>query len=295
MKIILGFILSLLLFYSCKEKTVLSKEEVIGFKVKNNVSGSGYRDLEGKFIEYTYNNFGGFRLAIFDNKIKWRGYKGYFDSIVSEVSPQISKVGDSIYFLSWILPNGGSDNVVVNLKNKTVFAHLDSGQTNDANTTDFEMINGSINCGPSIECPFPDGELTSMFKVMSTIESNTESYNLPEIYTKEKPLIKENKSARTELTGKVLKLKTPAGILVIKVEDATTHVTKPEGNSQSYKTYVTKPADDIYFISWLSKESNSENIVFNKSTMKAYDHVVNPEGTHEERVYEALNFEHKNL
>ena len=125
--IIAGLIVTLVvaayfIFFNSEE--IWSKEEIINHVSSVNTTGSGYPDLEGKFIEYEYVDFGSFTLAFYDNKLLWQGKGGYFDGVTAKVIPQVSKVANDIYFLSWVFATGGGDNVVVNFRTNKVFAHL---------------------------------------------------------------------------------------------------------------------------------------------------------------------------
>lgn len=263
-----------------------SKEQIVNSTSKINVSGSGYRDLEGTFIEYEYVDFGSFRLAIYDNKIKWKGYGGYFDDIVSQVEPQISKVSDSIYFSSWIFEGSGGDNVVVNFKNKTVFAHLRSGNASDDSPSDFEMIHGNVKCGPSSNCEYFEGESSSMLKMIMKLNANTKKFNLPTIFETQKPLIQAHKDARTELLGLPFQYTTEDGIVSVNINNDSLKITRHNTDTKTYKTYVSKIAEGIYFISWLENKKYGQHIVLNKNEMTVFDHMTYNE-ERKEKIYKA--------
>lgn len=279
------FFFSVIVLPSCfnKEKA-WSKEEIMGSKVEVNTSGSGYPDLEGKFIEYEYVDFGTFRLAIYDNKIKWRGYGGYFDGIVSQVEPQISKISEDIYFLSWIFGEGGGDNVVVNFKTKKVFAHLRSGNASEDSPSDFEMIHGSVICGPSVDCNFPEGEPISMLRMVLKLNNNTEKFKLPTIFENEKPLIQAHIDARNELFEMPIQFKNDEGKVSIEVDGNITRVGINGRNLKEYQTNVSKIDEGIYFISWLGNDQFGEHLVFNKNTMKIFNHLTSKK-IHQEQIY----------
>ena len=238
------------------------------------------------FIEYEYVDFGSFGLAIYDNKIKWRGYGGYFDGIVSQVEPQISKISDGIYFLSWVFGTGGGDNVVVNFNNKKVFAHLRSGSASEDSPSDFEMIHGIVNCGPSTNCQFPEGEPVSMLSMVMKLNKNTKQFDLPAIFETEKPLIQAHIDARNELSGLPIQYENDEGIINIQVEGDKTLVRINGRNLKQYQTNVSKIDEGIYFISWLGNEAFGEHIVFNRQTMKVFDHMTSKE-VREEQIYAA--------
>lgn len=252
-----------------------TKQQILNHQVETNLAGSGYPDLEGKFIEYEYVDFGSFRLAIYDNKIKWRGEGGYFDGIVSQVEPQISKVADGVYFLSWVFGNNGGDNVVVNFNTGKVFAHLRSGNANADSPADFEMIHGTVHCGASVDCPFPEGDPISMVRMVLKLNSNTKKFNLPPIFESKKPLIPAHIEAREELKGSTLQYNNEKGENVtVELNDDSTNVSMNGQPSQTYQTNVTKIGEGIYFISWLGNEAFGEHIVYNKNTGQVFDHMT---------------------
>ncbi|CAL2086063.1 conserved hypothetical protein [Tenacibaculum sp. 190524A05c] len=275
----------LFILISCKsESKSLNRTEIINTVSEVNTSGSGYRELEGKFIEYEYVDFGSFRLAIYDNRIKWRGYGGYFDGITSEVEPQISKISEHIYFLSWVFGDSGGDNVVVNFKTKKVYAHLRSGNASENSPSDFEMIHGTVKCGPSIHCEFPEGEPISMLRMILKLNSNTKKYELPTIFETKKPLIEEHLTARKELSGKTFIYDSEEGLTSIKLDENITWVSLENKDAKQYQTNITKISDGIYFLSWLGNSQFGEHIVLNTNTMKVFDHLTNVK-LHEERIY----------
>ncbi|ANQ51775.2 hypothetical protein MY04_4439 [Flammeovirga sp. MY04] len=272
-----------LAFFSTKK--TLSKDQIMNAVAEKNVSGSGYRDLEGKFIEYEYVDFGKFGLAIYDNKIKWRGYGGYFDGIVSMVEPQITKVSDYIYFLSWVFGDNGGDNVVVNFKSKKVFAHLRSGNANDESPSDFEMIHGTVLCGPSTSCKYPEGDPISMLHMVTKLNLNTMKFDLPTIFETKKPLIQANKDARNDLLNYTIQYQNDIGTVHIQVLDEITKVSINGGEPKEYQTNVTKIDEDIYFISWLGNKQFGKHIVLNKKTNKVFDHMAS-KMNHVEQIYD---------
>ena len=284
--IILGILAILIIagyFMFFNTETIWPKEKIINSVAKVNTSGSGYRDLEGTFIDYKYADFGGFRLAFYDNQIMWQGYGGYFNDVTAKVSPQVSKVDKDVYFLSWVFPFGGGDNVVVNFETNKVFAHLH--QVGADRSIPFELIHGTIICGPSKDCNFPKGSLSSMLQITKIIESNTKEFNLPKMGTMERPLIAEHNAARKELAGKVISYETDEGTIAVQVDGDITYVTD-NGVQKKYQTHTTKISEGIYFISWLLPEDIGQHIVFNQKTMQVFDQIT-PEGVSLELIYKA--------
>ncbi|WP_018970753.1 hypothetical protein [Rubritalea marina] len=274
------------ILYSRSEES-WNRERIIQSVAAENRSGSGYRELEGKFIEYSYIDFGSFQLAIYDNQIKWRGKGGYFDGIVASVEPQISKVDDGIYFLSWVFGDHGGDNVVVNFKDNTVYAHLRSGQSNDdSEAPDFEMIHGNVQCGPSANGPFPEGEPISMLRMILKLTKNTKKQNLPPMFTTPRPVTQAELIAREELAKRPICYESVEGNRNLKVLGGNTIVSDNAGSEQSHRSYATKVADGIYFISWLGNPAFGNHIVFNAKTNKIYEHVIH-QGLRNEWIHDA--------
>lgn len=275
-------------FSNCSQTTIWERGKIIDNVAEVNNSGSGYRELEGKFIDYQYVDFGSFRLAIYDNTITWYGYEGYFKDITAQVSPQISKVSEGIYFLSWLLPTGGGDNVVVNFNTNKVFAHLH--QVDAKISADFELIHGEVICGPSTDCEFSPGKITSVVNIIRLLKSNTKAFGLPAMGSMERPLIAEHITARDELAGSLIQYTTKSGTISFQLNDATTHVTDETGTKQAYKTHATKIDEGVYFISWLANENFGEHIVFNINTKQIFDHIL-PDGTNQQQIYPVAKIE----
>ncbi|NME72641.1 hypothetical protein [Flammeovirga aprica] len=284
------FIFSLLFMLSSCSSSEKSwtKEDVIGKVAEQNTSGSGYRDFEGKMINYNYVDFGSFSLAIHDNKIKWKGEGGYFDDIVALVEPQISKIDEGIYFMSWFFESGGGDNVCVNFNTNKVYAHLHHP---DADTPeDFELIHGDITCGPSTECQFPEGEVMGQFSTIMALFGNIMKFDLPFMGQTERPFSDENKQARKELHGKEIKYKTETSEVVVEVKNHITEVTYKGEPTITYLTYVTKISDGIYFISWMGNRDFSDHIIFNQKNMTVTDQLTK-NGVHKEMIFDVSCFD----
>ena len=145
-------------------------------------SGSGYPDLEGSVINYSYTDWSGFQFAIYDNKVKWHGFEGYFKDIAREVVPQFSRVGDNIYFTSWQTSGNGGDNVVHNFNTMEVNAHL---HPDESNPETLEMIQGVIHCRDTPECIYPSVPLTPNEQVGPIIGKNMQEQGLPPLFDAE--------------------------------------------------------------------------------------------------------------
>lgn len=164
-----------------------------------------------------------------------------------------------------------------------MFEHLH--QVGADRTIPFELIHGTINCGPSIDCKFPKGNLTNMLGITNNIKLNTEEFNLPTMGTMERPLIAEHNNARKELAGKLINYETNEGAIAIRVVGDITYVIDDNGQNE-YQTHSTKIGDGIYFISWLLPEDIGQHIVFNQRTMQVFDQIT-PEGISHEQIYRA--------
>ena len=253
----------------------------------HNHSGSGYRKLEGKVINYAYDNFSGFQVAIFDNRIKWKGFQGYFHGVVSQVDPQISEIRDGLYFMSWLIPDGG-DNVVVNLNAMRVSAHLRSGD-GAGGGADFAVIHGEVLCFDEPACAFPDGDPTLRLALMPMFIKNSLEFGLQPMPEVVWPDTSAEVDARAELAGQTVAYETPNGLVEVAVDGEQTHVSLGDAGRQSFKSYATKIDEGIYFISWLGDEKYGDHIVVNQSEMKVYDHVF-LENERQEAVYRITCF-----
>jgi len=236
--------------------------------------GSGYRDFEGLTLAYDYVGFGSFELAFYDNRLKWRGFDyGFFDKIVSQVEPNVSKVAEDVYFLSWNTP-GGTDNVVVNFSLGTVHAHLWSGTDSADEYSDFDQIHGEILCTPSKDCAFPEGAPTGSFGMLYHFVLNSWKYDLPSLTEFQPPLVQSHADGLAELTGQTLRYEGDAGAVTVQIDGAETLVSIDGAAAESHRTHVTKISDGIYFISWLDEPISGDHIVFNRNTMQVFDHVT---------------------
>ncbi len=188
-----------------------TKDQALSHVTETQDVGSGYRDLEGLTLAYNYVGFGSFELAFYDNRLKWRGFgDGFFDKIVSQVNPTVSKVAENVYFLSWNTP-GGTDNVVVNFDLGTVHAHLWSGTGSVDDYSDFDQIHGEILCAPSKDCAFPEGAPTGMFGKLYRFILNSWKYDLPSLTEFQPPLVSSHADGLAELTGRTLRYVGDAG------------------------------------------------------------------------------------
>lgn len=252
-------------------------------------SGSGYPDLEGSVINYSYNDWSGFQFAIYDNKVKWHGFEGYFLGVTREVVPQISRVGNDIYFSSWQTSGNGGDNVVHNFNTMEVNAHLHPDQS--APET-MEMITGVVHCRDTPDCIFPSEAITPDEQVFPIIRKNMTEQELPPLGNVElnNTLRHEaDRMAREDLAGMAIVLDTPDGTTRIEVDGAQTHIRENDGAAQSHLTYATKISDEIYFISWLGAPGGN-HVVINREWMKAFDH-ISPTGERAEMVYDVSCFD----
>ncbi|GAB5455420.1 MAG: hypothetical protein Hens2KO_16490 [Henriciella sp.] len=250
------------------------KEQAMSHVTESQDVGSGYRDFEGLTLAYNYEGFGSFQLAFYDNRLKWRGFDfGYFDNIVAQVDPQVSKIADSIYFLSWNTPQG-SDNVVVNFAQETVHAHLYGGPDSVDEHSAFDQIHGKILCGPSKDCAFPEGAPTGSLGMLYKFVWNSWKYDLPSMADYEPPLVENHAAGINDLSGTKLRYAGDNGAVSIEIEQDETRVSVNGGALKTFRTHATKIAHGVYLISWLDESVSGDHIVFNKNTMQIFDHVT---------------------
>lgn len=251
--------------------------------------GSGYADLDGSIINYEYEDFAGFEVSVGEGKIKWHGVSGYFRDAIREVSPQISRVADNVYFLSWQTFGSGGDNVVLNFNSMEVYAHLNP---NSDNPPTLEMIHGVIHCRDSEDCVFPDREVSTREEIQAIIRSNVEEQNLPPRGDPERnrvPRSEADRIARSELAGLAMRYETPEGPIRIEVFGNETRVREASDPSpRRFQTFATRIADDLYFISWLGPLGGN-HIVVNRRSMQVFDH-ISPTGERAEMIYDLTCF-----
>jgi hypothetical protein len=150
------------------------------------------------------------------------------------------------------------------------------------------MIHGSVNCGPSINCKFPEGEPISMLPMAMKLNRNTKKFGLPTIFETEKSLIPAHIEARKELFNLPIQFKNDEGVVSIQVRNDITQVSINGKTPKEYQTNVSKIDENIYFISWLGNDQFGEHIVFNKNTMKIFDHMTSKK-IHQEQIYPIKN------
>lgn len=278
--------LSLLTSPAC-QKNKYSETVSKSAQVEGIIAGSGYRDLEGTFMQYEYQDFGAFRLAFTENKLKWKGYGGYFDGVIAEVEPRISKIEEDVYFLSWVFDNGGGDNVVVNLGEERVFAHL--YHSNPKLSNDFELIHGQVLCSRSADCQSPDGDLMGLFKTILKLKSNIKKYDLPSLGTMSRPPIQANRDVQDAFANKILRYNREGEIIEIQISADSTRVSRG-AVFEEHRNYATKISDGVFFISWLEDESSAKHIVFNANMMKVFEHTV-IDNVRREMIYDVVCFD----
>ena len=248
--------------------------------------GSGYAGMDGDVINYEYYDFGGFQLLMSEHRLKWRGVGGRFDGVVALVSPQVSRVADNIYFMSWGTPDGG-DNVVVDFDAMTVNAHLGGGDR-------YRLIHGVVHCRNSSDCIAPEGDVMSREEAMQTLAANARRAGQPgppggPPEPAAGPLSPADLAAREALRGKVLRYETDRGTTSVAVADDATIVSEDGADEASHATHATQIADDVFFVSWGGAHGGN-HIVFNAETMKVYDQIM-PDGTRKEAIYDASCFD----
>ena len=253
--------------------------------------GSGFADLNGDVINYEYYDFGGFRLHMSERGLKWRGVGGEFDGVTALVTPQVSKVADGIYFMSWPTMGEGGDNVVVNFDAMTVNAHLGGGNR-------FRLITGVIHCHNSSDCPAPEGDPMRPDQVMQTLMTNRQRAGRggppggpggPGAPPPAGPLSAADQAARDALRGMVLRYESDEGTINVEVADDATLVSVDGADAASHATHATQIAGDIFFVSWGGPHGGN-HIVFNTKTMQVFDQIMS-DGTRKEAIYDASCFD----
>ena len=167
-----------------------------------------------------------------DRGLKWRGVGGEFDGVISLVTPQVSKVADDIYFMSWPTMGEGGDNVVVNFDAMTVNAHLGGGNR-------FRLITGVIHCRDSRDCTPPEGDAMQPNQIMQTLMTNRQRSGRagpPGAPPPAAPLSQADQAAREALRDMVLTYESDHGTISIEVADDATLVSIDGGAPESHAT-----------------------------------------------------------
>lgn len=259
------------------------QEKSLGFEAPAPAAGSGYHELEGRIVNYRYDAFGGFELAFYDGKLKWRGVGGYFDGVVAQVEPQISKVSERVYFMSW--PTGpGGDNVVMSIRDGRIYAHLDSGNEAPNRTTTFDMIHGVIECGPRRDCSYPTGAPTPLLWALYRLGTNASKFGLEPMSSHDAARIDEHMEAEAALDGRVLRYRTPQGAFSLSFDGQRLSVGDPKGGVLSHRLHATKVGARLYLVSWRDEVEGAQHLLFNGNTMRVYTH-IQPDGSRREEVY----------
>lgn len=251
-------------------------------------SGSGYADLDGSFINYSYEDFGGFALTWANNKVRWDAMHGYYVGMQAETVPQVSKVAEGIYFTSWGTGAGG-DNVVHNFNSMTVNAHLNARYL----WIPMDNIYGVIHCRDTPDCVRTEDPMRQNNVSGATIlAQNAARLGLPprrrrSLYITDVP--DADVAARAELAGAAIVYTTPFGTTRIEVDGVETGIKEDDGDVIYYPSNATKIADEIYFISWAG-ELGGNHVVFNRQSMQAFDHIW-PTGERAELIYEITCFD----
>ncbi len=246
-------------------------------------SGSGYAAVEGSVVNYTYNNFGGFYLTVEDNLIRWEGFHGYFNGLVSANPPQISELAPDVFLYSWRTRGNGSDNVVHNYNTARVTAHL---QPDDGAGDAIQMIHGVIHFRNTPNCIEPSTKLTPRAEFPKRMGATINEFGLPPLFKPEvnnTAVALADKQAREDLAGKMIVYTTPEGEYRIEVDGNTTRVSINGGDPEDHQTYASKIADDLYFVSWMGGIGGS-HVAVNTTTRKVYDHIL-PNGERRESVF----------
>lgn len=259
-----------------------------GATSSSDAEGSGWRDLNGSVVEYEYEDFGGFQLLFCDKRLRWRGFTGAFEGVVAQVAPVISRVADGIYFMSWPTPDGGGDNVVMNLIEMKVVAHL-------GRASSFDSISGPIHCANAPDCQPPIGEPMAPPRLLSQLFLNAWSRGhltpggvLAPLRDPNRPLAPADQAGVAALSGRTLVYETPEDLVRVALARDETRVSIQSGATVVSPTYATLVADGIYYVSW-DGEPAGNHVVFNSHNMRVYDQIL-PGGDRSEAIYVARCF-----
>lgn len=249
-------------------------------------SGSGYEDMKGSVVNYGYENFDDFDLAVYNHKVKWLGQYNYFEGIAMEFSPVISKVADGIYFMSWGFGKGG-DNVIHNYNTMHVNAHLDPA---DQTKNSLQNIHGKVYSINKPDTRFPHARLTALDAMEKQLEQNIVQKKLPPLSDKKLFNVQydEDLVAKAELDGQTIKYSTPYGLTTIEINGDITRVGENNQDIQDYQTHATKIADGIYFLSW-TDGNGGNHIIVNRNDMKVFDQ-MSPKWERGEAIYDISYF-----
>lgn len=251
--------------------------------------GSGYPAAEGSVVNYTYNNFGGFYLAVEDHTIRWEGFHGYFLGLVSANAPQISEVAPNVFHFSWRTRGTGSDNVVHNYDTMSVTAHL---QPDQGAGGAIQMIHGVVHCRNTTDCIAPSKDLTPRPEIGPRMAKTISEFGLAPLFdptVNNTPRALADIEARRELAGLAIIYDTPEGEYRVTVDDDTTRVSIANRSPTDYQTYASKLADDLFFVSWMGGIGGN-HVVINTTTRKVYDHIL-PSGERRESIFELRCFD----
>lgn len=253
-----------------------------GLKEQTSSTGSGYEDLKGSVINYGYDNFDDFDLTIYNNKIKWIGQVGLYKGIAQEVVPQISKVAEGVYFMSWPTSESEGDNVIHNYHIMKANAHLYL-------QNDVYMIHGDVYSINESTTRFPHGALTPANEVIPMVMQNAARMGLAmDANALSFDRFPETTIAIEELEDKALEYESAEGLIHIEVNDEITNVSVDNRPAGSYQPFVSKIDENIYLISW-NGEHGGNHIAVNINTMKVYDH-INESGERREAIYDVTYF-----
>lgn len=240
------------------------------------LSGPGYPALEGRVFHYSYEDFAGFRVLIERNRLKFQGVSGEFEGITKLQTPQFSAVDEGVTFMSWRVGGDMGDNVVLNLRDGTVFAHLGDGSS-------VRQLRGEIDCvGAPDECAPPEGRLQSTLeatlRVLARTAGSSDEAGGARLPTPAAQAL-EGKELRYRFDGE------PA--VALRVVEHAALVDEGQGFAPQGGTF-TSVADELYFISW-NGPHGGQHIVFNARTMEVHDQ-IRANGERVARVVRAESF-----
>ena len=107
-------------------------------------------ELQNQVFHWRYDVGWDFRVEIGEDEIYWEGLEEPFEGWLETVDPHITKVGENLYFATWLVPTAnGFDSLVIDFENSRVYAH-------SKGNSKFAEISGEIYCDGRVdECVPP--------------------------------------------------------------------------------------------------------------------------------------------
>ena len=96
-------------------------------------------DIRDGVFHWRYENGWDFRVEITSKALHWEGIGGDFEGTSMSVTPHYRQIREQLYFISWVIPFGGFDSILVDFENDRVFAHSKANNK-------FFSLEGEIYC-----------------------------------------------------------------------------------------------------------------------------------------------------